>query len=223
MIENTIAGMAFDGFPVEAVEFFEGLEADNTKTYWTENKAVYEQCVRAPMEALLAELESAHGEGKIFRPYRDVRFSADKSPYKTNIAATLAKGGYVSLDADQFGVGTGYYMMAKDQLARFRAAIDDEKEGPGLEQLIGGLRAAGLEVTANDSLKTAPRGFPKDHPRIELLRMKGCIAWRSWEIGAWLDTAEPARRVDDFLRTAEPLVSWLDYRVGPSELEDGWR
>lgn len=215
--------MAFDGWPVEAVEFFEGLEADNTKTYWTEHKAVYEQCVRAPMEALLADLEADHGEGKIFRPYRDMRFSKDKVPYKTNIAATLAKGGYVSLDADGFSVGTGYYMMAKDQLARFRAAIDDDKEGLELDQLVDELRGADLEITAHDTLKTAPRGFPKDHPRIELLRMKGCIAWRSWEIGAWLGTPEPVKRVRGFLDTAAALVSWLDTRVGPTELEDSWR
>jgi uncharacterized protein (TIGR02453 family) len=214
--------VAFDGWPVEAIEFFEGLEEDNSKAYWTEHKTLYEQCVRAPMDALLSDLEKAHGEGKIFRPYRDVRFSADKSPYKTNIAATLVNGGYVSLDADQFGVGTGYYMMAKDQLARFRAAVDDEKEGPTLEKTIGRLSDAGLEVTAHDSLKTAPRGFPKDHPRIELLRMKGCIAWRSWEVGAWLGTPEPARRVRNFLKTAQPLVTWLDSMVGPSELEGAW-
>ncbi len=215
--------MTFEGWPVEAIEFFEGLEADNSKAYWTEHKPVYERCVKAPMEALLAQLERTHGEGKIFRPNRDVRFSADKSPYKTNIAATMANGGYVSLDADGFAVGTGYYMMAKDQLATFRAAIDDDTEGPKLEKLIGRLRAAGLEVTAHDTLKTAPRGFPKDHPRIELLRMKGCIAFQSWEVGAWLGTPEPVQRVDDFLQTAAPLVTWLDAHVGPSELEDSWR
>ena len=214
--------MAFHGWKVEALEFFEGLEADNSKAYWQGHKDVYDTIVRAPMEELLAELAPAHGEGKIFRPYRDVRFSKDKSPYKTNIAATLANGGYVSLDADQFGVGTGYYMMAKDQLAKFRAAIDDDAEGPALESLIEDLRAAGLEVTAHDSLKTAPRGYPKDHPRIDLLRMKGCIAWQSWEIGAWLGTPEPVERVRTFLQTAQPLVRWLDDRVGPSELEGAW-
>jgi uncharacterized protein (TIGR02453 family) len=214
--------VAFTGWPVEAIEFFEGLEADNSKAYWTEHKAIYEECVRAPMEALLAELAPTYGEGKIFRPYRDVRFSADKSPYKTNIAATQANGGYVSLDADGFRVGTGYYMMAKDQLATFRATIDDDAEGAAFEQLVADLRAADVEVTSRDSLKTAPRGFPKDHPRIELLRMKGCIAWRSWEVGAWLETHEPIERVRRFLETAQPLVTWLDTHVGPSELEDAW-
>lgn len=215
--------MAFGGWPVEAIEFFEMLEDDNTKAFWTEHKPVYEACVRAPMLALLGELERRCGPGHVFRPYRDVRFSKDKTPYKTNIAATMERGGYISLSADGFSVGTGYYGMAKDQLASFRAAIDDDKTGRRLEQTVAKLAAADVEVTAQDTLKTAPRGYPKDHPRIELLRMKGCIAWRTWEIGAWLDTAEPKQRVLDFLGTAKPLVTWLDANVGPSELPDDRR
>ncbi len=69
--------MAFTGWPVEAVEFYEGLTADNSKTYWQGNKAVYDDCVRAPMQQLLAELADEFGPAKLFRPYRDVRFSAD--------------------------------------------------------------------------------------------------------------------------------------------------
>jgi len=211
--------MTFTGWPVEAIEFFERLEDDNTKAFWTEHKGVYEECVKAPMEELLAELAGRWGEGKIFRPYRDVRFSKDKAPYKTNIAATMAKGGYVSLSADGFSVGTGYYMMAKDQLARFRAAIDEDATGRRLERIVAKLTDAGIEVTAHDTLKTAPRGYPKDHDRIELLRMKGCIAWQEWEIGAWLDTSEPEDRVVTFLGAAKPLVKWLDTNVGPTELD----
>ena len=211
--------MTFSGWPVEAIEFFERLEDDNTKVFWTEHKAVYDESVRAPMEELLAELRRRCGEGKIFRPYRDVRFSKDKTPYKTTIAATMEKGGYISLSADAFSVGTGYYMMAKDQLARFRAAIDDPTAGRQLERIVTELTDADIEVTAHDTLKTAPRGFAKDHERIELLRMKGCIAWREWDIGAWLDTPEPKDRVTAFLDASKPLVKWLDSNVGPTELE----
>ena len=96
--------MVFKGWPVEAVEFYEGLEADNTKVYWQEHKAVYEQCVKGPMEELLAELADEFGAGRIFRPYRDVRFSSDKTPYKLNCAANLP-GGYVSFSADGLFVG----------------------------------------------------------------------------------------------------------------------
>jgi uncharacterized protein (DUF2461 family) len=79
--------VAFGGFPAEAFDFFEGLEADNSRTYWQANKALYDSCVKGPMEALLAEVAGEFGPGRIFRPHRDVRFSADKSPYKTNIGA----------------------------------------------------------------------------------------------------------------------------------------
>jgi uncharacterized protein (TIGR02453 family) len=212
--------MAFKGWPVEAIEFFERLEDDNTKSFWTEQKHVYEESVKVPMVALLADLEKRCGAGKVFRPYRDVRFSKDKTPYKTNIAATMDKGGYVSLSADSFSTGTGYYMMAKDQLANFRAAIDDDKTGRQLERTIAKITDAGIEVTSHDSLKTAPRGYSADHPRIELLRMKGCIAWREWEIGAWLDTSEPKNRVVSVLDAAKPLIKWLDTNVGPTELAD---
>ena len=92
--------MAFKGWSAEAIEFFEALEADNSKTFWHAHKSIYEQEVRRPMEELLDELAKEFGEGKIFRPNRDIRFSADKSPYKTNIAGTLSKGGYVSLSAE---------------------------------------------------------------------------------------------------------------------------
>jgi uncharacterized protein (TIGR02453 family) len=212
--------MAFTGWPVEAIEFFERLEDDNTKTFWNEQKHVYDKAVKSPMEALLADLESACGEGKIFRPYRDVRFSKDKTPYKTNIAATMAKGGYVSLSADGLFAGTGYYMMAKDQLATFRAAIDDDKTGRQLERTIAKLADAGVEVTAHDSVKTAPRGYSTDHPRIGLLRMKGCIASQSWDVDAWFGTAEPKARILTFLTAAKPLVKWLDTNVGPTTIVD---
>jgi uncharacterized protein (TIGR02453 family) len=212
--------MTFAGWPIEAIEFFERLEDDNTKAFFTEHKHVYEESVKAPMVALLADLEKRCGPGKVFRPYRDVRFSKDKTPYKLNIAATMEKGGYVSLSADGFSTGTGYYMMAKDQLAKFRAAIDDDKTGRQLERAVAMLIDAGIEVTAHDTLKTAPRGYSVDHPRIELLRMKGCIAWRQWDIGAWLDTSEPKDRVVALLDAAKPLVKWLDTNVGPTELVD---
>jgi len=215
--------MSFTGWPVEAIEFFEQLEDDNTKAFWTDNKQIYEDCVKTPMVELLAELEKRCGEGKVFRPYRDVRFSKNKAPYKTNIAARMEKGGYVSLSAEGFSTGTGYYMMAKDQLATFRAAIDDDKTGRQLERTIAKVRAAEVEVTSHDSLKTAPRGYDSDHPRIELLRMKGCVAWRQWDVGAWLDTADAKDRVISVIDTAKPLVKWLDTNVGPSELpNDRW-
>ncbi|MQA87589.1 MAG: TIGR02453 family protein [Streptosporangiales bacterium] len=210
--------MAFHGWPAEALEFYEGLAADNTKAYWTAHRAVYEQQVRAPMAALLAELEPEFGAGKIFRPFRDVRFSADKSPYKTAIAATLARGGYVQLSADGLAAGSGMYVMAPDQLARYREAVADDRTGEELQAVVAGLTRRGLEIVGHDRLKTAPKGYPKDHPRIGLLRLKGLVAWRQWPVAPWLGTAAAKRRIVEFLRMARSLDEWLETYVGPSEL-----
>jgi uncharacterized protein (TIGR02453 family) len=211
--------MAFRGWRAESLEFFEGLEADNSKSYWQRNKAVYETLVRAPMEELLAELAPEWGEGRIFRPYRDIRFSSDKSPYKTNIAAMIGDG-YVQLTAEGLGAGSGMWEMAADQLERYRQAVDEDRSGGKLTRLVAKARADGLEVTGHEILKTAPKGYPKDHPRIELLRCKGLITWREWPAGAWLGTRRAKDRVAEFLRLSKPLNDWLRTNVGPSALPE---
>ena len=206
-------GMAFRGWPIEAVEFYEGLEADNSKVYWQEHKAVYERQVKAPMEELLAELADEFGEGKLFRPYRDVRFSADKTPYKTTCAATLGRG-YVAFSADGLSVGSGLYMPEPAALTRFRAAVDADDTGAELAAIVADLHRAGYQTMAHEVLKTAPRGFPKDHPRIELLRHKGIAMMKSWPVGAWLGTRKAKDRVVTALRAAAPLNEWLARHVG---------
>src|SRR5215212_3631297 len=144
--------MKFKGWPAEALEFYEELEADNSRAFWLANKGRYDELVYAPMAALLDELSGEFGEAKIFRPNRDVRFSRDKSPYKTNIAATLAKGGYISFSADGLGAGSGYYMMATDQLDRYRKAVVDQRRGAQLEKLVDATTKKHIEVTGHESL-----------------------------------------------------------------------
>ena len=211
--------MAFRGWPIEALEFFEGLEADNSKAYWQANKGTYERLVRAPMEDLLAELEPEFGEAHVFRPYRDVRFSHDKSPYKTAIGATVGAG-YVQLNARGLAAGCGMWEMAPDQLERFREAIDEDATGGELASFVTAARNAGVDVMSREELKTAPRGYPKDHPRIELLRCKGFATWREWPAGAWLGTKRAKDRVVGFLHDSRPIERWLASNVGPSILPD---
>lgn len=215
--------MSFHGWPAEALEFYDGLLADNSKAYWTEHKAAYEELVRAPMLALLAELEPEFGAGRIFRPFRDMRFSKDKSPYKTNIGATLEHGGYIQLSADGLAAGSGMYVMAPDQLARYRAAVADELTSADLLALIAKLARKDIVITGHDQLKRAPKGYPADHPRIDLLRNKGLIAWKEWPVEPWLGTAKAKQRVVDFLRATKPMDDWLSKYVGPSELPEDRR
>jgi len=177
---------------------------------------VYERDVKAPMEALLAELASEFGEFRLFRPYRDTRFSRDESPYKTAIAARIGQG-YVQFSGNGLMAGAGTYHMAPDQLVRYREAAAADRTGHKLGAVVDALRAAAIEVTAMETLKTAPRGYPKDHPRIELLRHKGLVAMRAWPVAGWLGTAAAKKRVVDLFHATAPLVAWLDAHVGPSD------
>jgi uncharacterized protein (TIGR02453 family) len=205
--------MSFAGWPEEALDFYDGLEADNSKTYWLAHKQTYDTCVLQPMTELLAELEPEHGEGKIFRPYRDVRFSKDKSPYKTAIGAVVGDG-YVQLSARGLAAGSGMYHMAPDQLDRYRQAVAADSSGAELEEVIAGIREQKVDVHGHEMLKAAPRGYRPDHPRIELLRCKGLVAWQEWPVQAWLGTRAARERITDFLTATAPLNGWLAKHVG---------
>ena len=169
------------------------------------------------MEQLLADLEPTWGEARIFRPYRDVRFSKDKSPYKTAIGARIGDG-YVHLDARGLAAGSGMWEMAPDQLERYRASVDDPKTGRQLERVVADARKRKVDVMSHGELKTAPKGYPKDHPRVELLRYKGLATWREWPAGAWLGTKRAEDRLVDFFERSKPLVAWLHRNVGDSEM-----
>ena len=209
--------MAFRGWPINALEFFEDLEENNSKTFWEAHRQIYESSVKAPMEELLEELEPEFGPGRLFRPHRDLRFSKDKAPYKTNIAATVGPYGYVTLSASGLGAGDGLHMMAPDQLARYRQAVDSTLSGEALEAIVEAVRTTGCTCGTYDAVKTAPKGYPKDHPRIELLKGKGLVAWQSWPPGKWLSSAKAKERVVAVLRAADPLNAWLAQYVGGME------
>jgi uncharacterized protein (TIGR02453 family) len=206
--------VSFTGFGEYAVEFYDGLEADNSKAYWTDQRAVYEADVRAPMQALLTALEPEFGAGKIFRPYRDVRFSTDKTPYKTHCGATAGPF-YVQVGADGLMAAGGYYQMASDQVARFRTAVDDDRRGTDLQK-----RLAAVEdevVIRGEMLKTRPRGVDPEHPRIDLLRHKSLYGARIWPPDDTLHEAGALDRVVATWRALTPLSEWLADHVGPSE------
>ncbi len=213
--------MAFRGFPDEAITFYEGLIADNSRTWWLANKPVYDRAVRGPLLELLDELD-AYGPFHVFRPNRDVRFSKDKRPYKENIGAYgESQGGtghYIGFSLTGMVAGSGYYSMAADQLERFREAIDGGVLGGELVELAASVEAKGLRLGAMESLKTAPRGYSKDHPRIELLRRKGLMSTREWAPAAWMRTKAVVGRVRDTWEAGAELNAWLDAHVGPSTM-----
>jgi len=205
--------MSFQGWPEAALDFFEGLELDNSKAYWTARRMIYDQAVLAPMTELTEDLAAEFGDVKIFRPYRDIRFSADKSPYRREIGARVGSA-YIRLSAAGLAAGNGMFHLAPDQLSRFRDGVADDVHGTELQRIIAALDGHGVTLIGHEVLKSAPRGYPADHPRIGLLRHKGLAAYREWPAEAWLATPAAADRVREFLAVTRPLTGWLDEHVG---------
>jgi uncharacterized protein (TIGR02453 family) len=206
---------AFTGFPVAALDFYDDLEVDNTRSFWEKHKPVYTESVRQPMTALceaLAPEFAPDGQGaKVFRPYRDVRFARDKTPYKTHqgafVAAGPATGWYVEISARGLRVGAGFYEAAGERLARIREAMADDRSGPRLQRVLRKLEKDGFEISG-ERLKTSPRGYHADHPRIELLRHKQLFAGRSFGFEG-LDSPDVLDRVRGDWRALRPLVEWV--------------
>src|SRR5258708_16399339 len=202
----------FTGFPPESLEFFRELAAHNNRDWFLAHKDVYQRACRGPMEALVAELEPRVGKVKISRINRDIRFSRDKAPYKTYIAAGVG-GNYISLSADGLFVGGGFYAPDAGALQRFRAAVDDDTTGRRLQAIVRTLRRRGYEVGSHETLSSAPRGYSSDHPRIELLKMKDLFAGRRFAPAAWLATAKARGRIDRVSTDTAPLVKWRRQHV----------
>ena len=220
---SSLRGVTFQGIPIRALEFYEGLEADNSRTYWTRQQGVYNDSVRAPLQAIADAVEAEFGTAKLFRPHRDVRFSADKSPYKTHQGLVVGKppglGYYVQISADGLAVGGGFDgdpaseaifpATSPAQTAAWRAAVDAPGTGGEIARLVTAATAAGAEVRG-DQVKTAPRGYAVDHPRIELIRRRELMLIEQLGAPDWLETPAAVDEIADRWRRLSPLITMLD-------------
>jgi uncharacterized protein (TIGR02453 family) len=212
----------FQGFGPQAVAWFEGLEADNSRDYFERTRDAWEREVRGPLVALLTEAAAEEGTVKLFRQNRDIRFSKDKAPYKTTAYGVVLRPGteagwYAEMSSRGLFVGTGYYQMAQDQLQRFRAAVDKDSSGPMLTRLAEAAGGAGVRI-GGEAVATAPRGFAKDHPRIRFLRLKDLIVGRQFGPGPLLQQHRILDEARKVWGMAAPLCAWLDKHVGASEI-----
>jgi uncharacterized protein (TIGR02453 family) len=208
----------FQGIPAGAFEFYKELQDNNNREWWLENKDRYQMLVRDPFTALLAELEPRFGPGKIFRPNRDIRFSQDKSPYKTAQGAFASVqegvGFYLQVSADGLLVGGGYHSHTPAQLARFRNSVVASGTGEALRRIVEAVSAAGFMVEG-EKLKTVPRGYPQDHPRAELLKHKSLSAATDLGQPAWLATPAAAQEIAALWDELRPLVDWVGRHAAP--------
>lgn len=210
---------ATPGFGPKAFEFFDRLELDNSRDFFQSHKQTFEAEIRDPLATLIDSLPDTYQPFKVFRMNRDVRFAKDKSPYKLMHGAVHEDKGavhYLHVDADGFLVATGAYLLSPPQLHRFRQAVADDTCGAKLVRLVKAIEKKGLTVDPGgaEPLTTAPHGYPKDHPRIDLLRHKGLVASDRLTGAATADGDALRAFVLKVFADARPLTTWLAANVG---------
>lgn len=192
------------------------MSLDNSKQQFTALAPQYQESVRQPFTDLLAELSATFdGTPKVFRPNRDVRFSHDKRPYKTNVSGYLEGADsmlYLDLSTDGLMAATGFYQMAKDQLMKYRAALS----ATGSDAVADELREIMKQHGANgEGLKTVPRGVAKDHPNADLLRYTS-ITFSATLPADQVVEADVLEFATKTWNQGMPLNRWLSKHVGPS-------
>lgn len=207
----------FTGFPPAAIAFLEDLEAHNDRDWFKANRDRYDDHLVAPALALGRDL-ARFGPVRLFRPYNDTRFHP-RPPVKEHIGIPFGfEGGigcYVELSLDGLLVAAGVYRTERDQVARLREAVADDRTGPALVRALGKARRAGLEPQDPDLVRV-PRGYDADHPRAPLLRHRRLVVGhREATLPDWLHTAEAGERIGAWLDAAAPTVRWLREHVGP--------
>jgi uncharacterized protein (TIGR02453 family) len=219
----------FAGMPDEGLAFLEDLEEHNSKEFFDPRKRLFTEQVQAPFTALVEAAAARLGRSlpglgrpKVFRIYRDLRFSKDKTPYKTSMSASVpwtARG-----EGDAGGIGTGFYVNVgpaglyvasglyhpgRPELERFRAAVADQGTGEELEAILRTAAAKGLEPWL-DPLQRMPKPYPADHPRAHLLKARSLVLNRQHERAPWLHTAELLDRLVADWKAMVPFARWLD-------------
>jgi len=201
----------FSGFPPEAFKFFANLAKNNNRDWFQAHKDVYERACREPMKALMAAIDPPFGAGWLSRINNDMRFNRDRAPYKTRVEAGV-KGHYVSVGAQGMYVGTGIYKPEPAVLRRLRDAMAADASGRRLQAIVVALRRKGYTVSTHDSSAGPPRGYPADHPRIELLKMKDIHAGRMLE-PAVLSTPKALAHVKKVMTDLKPFSEWMKTHV----------
>jgi uncharacterized protein (TIGR02453 family) len=215
------------GFPAEALEFLRGLEKNNRREWFEPRKQIYEERVRAPMLELVAALNACmrafapefaiEPERAVYRIYRDIRFSRDKTPYKTHIAASFTRRGfekhagagyYFSVSAKEIEVAGGVYMPSPEELRAIRlhlvenhAELNRILSRPPVRKTLGSLEG--------EKLSRVPKGFAAEHPSAGLVRQKQWLLWSTLD-PALATTPQLFGEISKRFRAMAPFIDFLN-------------
>ena len=227
---NTEIYPPFEGFPLEGIRFLQRLKKNNNRGWFTQHKVEYEDFVKLPMQSLIAALKEPmakfvpeiHVDPKrsMFRIYRDTRFSKNKTPYKTHVAAVFhmkghwedSAGYYIHIEPGAIYVGGGIYMPVSDQLKRIRRAIaDNPKEFLSIVSDDAFVRK--FKALEGEKLQRIPLGFPKDHMMAEWLKHKSFYTGIQWEEKK-CHTVKFVGNIVHVYKELLPLVKFLNTALG---------
>ncbi len=209
---------SFVGFGKDALDFFDELEINNDRGWFAANRARYESGIAEPLRLLGEALAPNFGTPKAFRPFRDVRFSADKRPIKEQAGLLLSSddGGryYFQLSAEGVFLAGGWWQPAKIALVRFRSLVDFPAGARSAHDAVASVEREGIGLAAGGRLASAPRGYKRDHPQIELLRQTSLAVGKSQPAEPWLFDASCVDHVADAWRAVGTWNHWLIDNLG---------
>lgn len=215
----------FQGFPKEGTAFLQDLKNNNNREWFQENKSTYKEMLETPakafQEAMTVELGELIGQplrGKIYRIYRDVRFSKDKTPYNTHVRMSFMPESkkdsaanpafHFSLEPDKLIIGLGCFEFQKDVLASYRQMVANDKTGSALAMIVAEMEQQSIRIDG-PQYKRVPSGFDPDHPRSDLLRRKGLSAWHDAPLPEAIHGPDAVRLCVEQYRTMLPVYDWL--------------
>jgi uncharacterized protein (TIGR02453 family) len=231
---------AFAGFPEGGFAFFHQLAICQDREWFKAHKEAYEGLWQQPMAALFDELHVAlrpafpelkNTKPKVFRIYRDVRFSKNKAPFKTSVAAILPLFGgaakpegstslYCDFSDEPF-VAAGRWMMDGPLVTRFRKAVALDKTGVPFARAVERVERAGFTIASHEALKRPPPGFDKDHPRLALLKLKGfALSFPKLDPALLADGRGLVARLKADVKQAAPLLRWVEALARTKRLPD---
>ncbi len=221
--------MAFAGFPESGLSFFRGLSKNNDREWFEAHRSTWDDEIMPAMldwcGALLERLRDVmpglvfvpRPGGSVYRLYRDIRFSRDKRPYKTHVAALLWDGAekhdcpavYLHVSPEEVIFAGGIYMFEDARLDRFRKVLHDPEAGERLDQALAAAKKGGLKLEISEKLQRPARGFDPEGPRAEQSKWKGLTVGKKYKPAAWLHSAEALDRSEAAARAYAPLHQWL--------------
>jgi uncharacterized protein (TIGR02453 family) len=198
--------------------FFSDLDENNNREWWKANSSRFDQEVKQPIQLLVNSLKPEFGSIKVFRPFRDVRFSADKRPYNAHASfAAEGTGGmlYFQIGANEVRIAGGRWQPSPAELGKFREVISDVRLIGDLREQLAERENDGLRADDEAVLKTAPRGYSIDDPNIDLLRRTKLSLMRVESVNSWLSSSSPLETVTATWRSVELWNAWLQENISP--------